>query len=705
MLIHNAEHTFYYIDPSLGSEDGDGASVATAAKHFPADMDVDNRIYLVRRTSIDTPANFTPHDSSSNKTYGNVKSFVVMGMPKSDDALFTQMPEDAKSAWVDADQDYAQVKMPGNGRYHVSYTACTNFFMFRVCFMNNKDNNYYDISSSNSNGCDIHLDHCWFRASAVDFTAEGGSASPSTNSGTRWLEFNEYIDNRAHNAKITNCRFDLWGADDGIRLGYVQNIYIENCEFHLSQSAMNQSAIKLSDDISMWCGEVYAKNLRGYYYFNDNRDSYVPGMISGCCKRALINTVTMDKGPNQNHNPYRGCCRISKMLRLSVYGAGSVIENVTVNAPDIVGDGSSIIYMKNYMSTDPNKRSMVSRGQYNVLRNITINFAESYDTPNLYHDLGSWTENIGNADYGLIELTNDKYGSYVRQCAADYLLQNIHINAPMGKAIYAWYTMFDMADCDVKGTIQACQSLGKIKSITTWRPGYAFFDNGVNTLYIGEIICNKSNPMWEYNGQEAVTSNYFSYILVGKTNTLCYPAKYNDNTAFDNDIYECNYICTNDRMDGAYMCRNAHSKAEAWSVYRQGSASTCSIRLTNEAKDDKKWPLVVGGAPFKGITQHVTQGDHTITFYLTMYGYNDCSAIKDKFHVIVETPSGEKFFSEEGNWALDEESVWENLEGNTSYKLTIPFHMEEEGDIVTSYTWSWYMIGAATFVDPFPTIQ
>ena len=78
--------------------------------------------------------------------------------------------------------------------------------------------------------------------------------------------------------------------------------------------------------------------------------------------------------------------------------------------------------------------------------------------------------------------------------------------------------------------------------------------------------------------------------------------------------------------------------------------------------------------------------------------------IKDKFHVIVETPSGERFFSEEGSWQLDTDSVWENLDGYTSYKLTIPFHMEVEGDIVTSYTWSWYMVGAATFVDPFPVI-
>lgn len=703
MLIHSTEHTFYYIDPSLESEGGDGSSVATAAKHFPADMNVDNRIYLVRRTSIDTPANFTPHDSSSTKTYGNVKSFVVMGMPKSDDALFTQMPEDAQSAWVDAEQDYAQVKMPGNGRYYVSYTACTNFFMFRVCFMNNKDNGNYDIISNNSNGCDVRLDHCWFRASAVDFTMEGGSTSPSYHSGTRWLQFNNSsINNRAHDVKITNCRFDKWGEDDGIKLGYVQNVYIENCEFHLSQTGADSSAIEWSYNEYQWCAEVYAKNLKGYYYFNDNNNYYVPSMICGCCKRALINTVTMDKGPHQNHNPYNGRCMFTRMLDLKVYGAGSVIENVTVNAPDVVGNGSCIIYLRKFMNDSRVEESMVARGQYNVLRNITINFAESYDTPNLRHEQSSWTENISDTDYGLIYTVTE--GSSDRQCATDYLLQNIHVNAPLGKAIRAWYTMFDMADCDVKGTIQAGQSLGKIKSISSWRPGYAFQDNGINTLYIGEITCNKTNPKWAYNSQAAITPTYHSYILVGKTNIRCYPAKYNDNTNFDSYIYECNYICTNDQLDGAYMCRNAHSKAETWSVYRQGSTSNCSLRLTNEAKDDKKWPLMVGGVPFKGVTQHVTQGDHTITFYLTMYGYNDYSVIKDKFHVIVETPSGERFFSEEGNWELDEESVWENLDGYTSYKLTIPFHMEEEGDIVTSYTWSWYMVGAATFVDPFPTI-
>lgn len=94
---------------------------------------------------------------------------------------------------------------------------------------------------------------------------------------------------------------------------------------------------------------------------------------------------------------------------------------------------------------------------------------------------------------------------------------------------------------------------------------------------------------------------------------------------------------------------------------------------------------LVGGVPFKGITQHVTAGAHTLTFYVTMYGYNDYSEIVDRFHAVIELPNGERVFSEEGSWQLDEDSVWENLDGYTSYKLTIPFSMDEEGDISTSF--------------------
>lgn len=85
------------------------------------------------------------------------------------------------------------------------------------------------------------------------------------------------------------------------------------------------------------------------------------------------------------------------------------------------------------------------------------------------------------------------------------------------------------------------------------------------------------------------------------------------------------YICSNDRAEGAYFARNFKSKAETWSSYRQGSASMCSIKLTNETADDRYWPITIGCDPFKGITQTVTAGEHTLTMYLALTGYNDSS--------------------------------------------------------------------------------
>ena len=130
MLIHNTEHTFVYIDPTLSVEDAanpsrDGSTAALALRHFPNAIE-DNKIYLIRRSATEQYADF-PYNNSSTLTFSDVKSLVIMGMPKSDDKLFASMPADAKAAWVDADREWAWVRHPGNGRYSTSFPDCENF--------------------------------------------------------------------------------------------------------------------------------------------------------------------------------------------------------------------------------------------------------------------------------------------------------------------------------------------------------------------------------------------------------------------------------------------------------------------------------------------------------------------------------------------------------------------------------------------------
>lgn len=700
MLIHNTEHTFYYIDPSLEAG-GDGSSVATAANAFPAEMNTDNVIYLVRRTSIDTKANFP--QLSSTKNWNTPKSVVFMGMPKSTDELFASMPEDAKTSWVDAEQDYAYVNEPTTGSYTFNFGNCANFHMSRICFMTNRTNDGWVIECYNgSYGTNVTIDHCWFRTALTDFTQESAS-KPDMHAGKQYLRFNNELERTSNFSKITNTRIDLYGNGDGIALAYTQNIYIDNCTFNLIQNeSESRSAISWYWDAPKWGAELLATNLTAHYYYSNMRDRYMASIIRGSVKRALVNTVTIDLGSVQNWSPYQNYyVSYSGCIALRTMGAGSVIENVTATIGSI-GQHDRVVYL-HYNQTEPaiNYR-IVSRGQYNVIRNVTINAVQDYNS-NAYRYESTWKTTPWSYDgYGLVccYIEGDRF----RQAANDFLLQNIHVDAPMGCAIRADQAMVDLADCDVTGCVTMYNCVGKIKSIDTWYPGYAFQDRGTNTIYIGEVTCNKNNPRWEYNSQYSVAISFKSYLLVGSSNIRCYKNTYTDEFNTESYTYECNYICTNDQMEGAYFVRNIKSRAETWSVYRQGSQSNCSLRLTNETADDRYWPLKVGGVPFRGITQHVTAGDHTMTFYVTMYGYNDYSEIMNRFSAIIDLPTGERVFSQAGNWELDETSVWENLDGYTSYKLTIPFHMEEEGDISTSFQWFWYMVGAATFVDPFPTI-
>ena len=699
MLIHNAEHTFYYIDPSASSS-GDGSSVANAAKTFPADMNTDNVIYLVRRTSIDTKANFP--SLSSNKTWSTPKSVVFMGMPKQDDELFAKMPEDARTAWVDADQDYAHVYDPTTSDYYFYWSNCTNFHMSRVCFLTNRENNTNVIECGNTSyGTNVLLDHCWFRTVRTDFTVEGAS-KPSYYCGKQFLCFNNSLNRTANSAKITNCRIDKYGNGNAIWLGYIKNIYINNCTFNLLQTDNDSSGIGWYWDDPKWATELRATNLTAHYYYSNVTNRYMPSIIRGAVKRALVDTVTIDMGAVQNWSPYQNyyCAYESGCISLRTMSAGTVVENITATIGSI-GQRDRIVNISYKQEDNDDRYRMVSRGQYNTVRNVTVTALQNY-ADNVCRYESTWNTTPYSYGYGCVHVQIE--GAYFRQSANDFLLQNIHVNAPMGNAIYADQAMLDLADCDVVGSVSTRNCVGKIKSINTWYPGYAVDDRGNNTLYIGGITCNKDNPRWEYNSQYSVSIGYHSYMLVGVSNIRCYPATYTADFNATSYTYECNYICTNDQMEGAYFARGIKSKAETWSAYRQGSSSNCSIRLTNEVADDRYWPLLVGGVPFKGITQHVTAGDHTMTFYLTMYGYNDYSEIMNRFFATIELPNGERIFSEEGNWQLDGESVWENLDGYTSYKLTIPFHMEEEGDISTSFQWSWYMVGAATFVDPFPTI-
>lgn len=704
MLIHNTEHTFVYIDPTLSVEDAanpsrDGSTAALALRHFPNTIE-DNKIYLIRRSATEQYADF-PYNNSSTLTFSDVKSLVIMGMPKSDDKLFASMPADAKAAWVDADREWAWVRHPGNGRYSTSFPDCENFHMSRVCFQDNRED--YDavcVSLSSDYGTNMYFDHCRFKYSRFDFTAEGSSTSFNYYRGFRMISGGQ--SNWGNSGVIKNCQFDKWGYSWLVDLGRVRNIRVDDSIFNCAQTYnAGTPAISWTTDEGYNTADVVANNLTYNAYYSSSNDGWeLPPIMNGWVNRATVKNVTVQMGEHQNFTPYQSRFGINCIVAFDTWMAGSLIENVTVNLPELVGRMSTVVYINHHRDNNDTRYQLPSRGQYNIVRNITVNGRQEYVTSNLYPDFSEWNQNPWqDNDRGIIRLVTS--GGYSRAAANDYLVQGLHINVPMGCALQLYDTMIDLSDCDIKGSVYLNSSVGKIKSLQSWYPGNVITDGGRNSLYIGAITCNKDNPRWEYNSQYAVRANWHSYILCGNCNVRYVTNAFDTNDA---GYAECSYICTSNMREGNYTVRSKSSQVQTWSVYRVGSDSTCSLRLSNEIQDDAGRPIKIGGAPFKGITKHVTAGDHTLTFYLALYGYNNTDDIKKRFQVVINLPDGTQVFSQAGNWFSDT-STWENVDGATAYRVEIPFTMAAEGDITVSYTWYWYMVDAATFVDPFPVIS
>ena len=266
--------------------------------------------------------------------------------------------------------------------------------------------------------------------------------------------------------------------------------------------------------------------------------------------------------------------------------------------------------------------------------------------------------------------------------------------------LYAAFSILDLTDIDIIGNVALFNCVGKIKSISSYYPGYILRDDGSNLLYIGSITCNKENTQYSYNKQSSVILSGKSNILVHEVNGNCWTSDYWDPT------YPHSYICTNDGLAGNYTCRTGRSKCQTWSAKCNQSTTNCSLKLINESADDWHWPLRIGYDPFKGITKAVTAGSYNATFFIALYGYNlRFDEIKDRLFIRIKLPSGLYVYSNAGECVLDTESTWENVEGTTNYKFVIPLDVTEDGNLEIDFTWSFYMDGGMTFLDPYPKLD
>lgn len=707
MILHSKQHEIRYIDPTISSH-GDGLTPATAYKNFPTSTDEypENVVFIVRR-------------SASSEAYAkipalgiNTSSLAIYGMPKTDDKLYEKMPQEAKTAWSNDNADFSYVFCDLSNEVGIYADNCSRFDMQHIVLMvdgNTSTGNRAIRVRNSQQGCNAIVKHCWFRASK-DWVADGTRPEDNRHGG-RWLSINEGDTSNfyrfGHSVIFTDNRIDMYSRTDmrHINFCYTEYIEIKNIEINSCQTSSGGCVIGCGNNpYTEKAPIVFVDNVNvKYYYSNHYDDCFRATFHFDRCLYCTVQNCTYDKAETQFWGCYDNRVRFSGFVYARPLSAGSVFKNITINYPDVYGEGQyaiDVCYEQRYNPED------AQYGQYTKLEDITVNCctdnAPYRDTENYYNSDNTYGERAYH-ELHLIRcyLGNDRD----RVVSTDFLLKDLKVSAPRGRAIFASHGLIDMKTMDVYGTVALDACMGKIGSINSWFPGYCFYDAGGNLISINTIECNRFNPSFKYTGQHAIHPSYRSNILVTTCNVEMMP-----NTVNTEGLRNCSYICTNNNShigNGNYFVRNQRSFCRTWSVNRVGSHGGCSLKLSNESGgSDWNFPLLIGGLPFKGITKHCpAAGNYTIKIYATTYGYNDPSMIRDQLKVRVTKEDKTMVTSFDGVWKEDTTSVWENIEAGTAFVLEIPITVDKEQDIEFEFAFSWDMIGGATYLDPHPVIE
>ena len=737
MWFKHITPNWYYIDPVQNTgdstwkpEDHDGSTVEKAAPSLPESLS-DNTVYLIRRTDHTYHLNEGEsipkawcYTSENGCSVSGAMRIAIIGMPKSTDEVYQYIPEAAQTAWGSDDYDWATLchinkvlsknHIDLNSRDVVIYNLMLRRFDL---YDNNKYNETQDGTYSLINISCENVEVSKIYASVaennyLDETERNGELFKNTNRYQR-LTVRLMSINYSNTCHIWDST--LLAAHDGWDNGKYIYLYTRmgNCSIHdvaihnipiggSSHSSLHGAYFEIgSPGNYQSLANIDFYNVKMYMYgttISPSQSNRFRTLISGQASKWNVRDITVEMGENQFgtifSNPQ------SYLISLSLFNPGSIVDGITANLPTC--KGISLLNVDIPIATQSDWNYFhTPKSQWYIVKNISFLGTPKSDDG----DSSVWG---GNST--MININNGKAtdGAYhylytLPQCQ-QLIVQNINVKSyynTSDSGLVIRGALLDMVNNDLECRVRVQACTGKIGSITTYNVDSALIDDTAsNLLYVGSITCNRNNPSNPYTGQQAISPSWRSQILVGSTNT-----KFIQDNNFSNDVTNKNdhmYICTSDTLEGNFVARNRPAKAETWSVYRTGGHS-CTLRFLCEVSDISEYPLRIGDLPFAGIKRHLQAGINKCTFYMTMFGYNDYSQIKDKMRFRAKLPSG-LYVGQNGEWSEDNDTVWNNIELNTSYKYTFYIEMEEAGDVEFSYQFWWYMLGGYTYLDPFPEI-
>ena len=713
MIFSNIDFTVRYLDPSAASG-GDGSTPAKAMKSFPEDIYEleDNIAWIIRRTSEDHAMQLPRGECDS------VQNILFFGMPKSTDAMWSIVPDEAKTAWGADTAEYANIKAdtgddPWGDECSFRLNNGKTFLLHRCYVFRDNTPAYSSIFKFPSSDyiANISIEHCKFGSKGIDLEKSNFTAAVSNSNCSLYFHVNTaYVFSMHHCiVNVVNYGDDYYyDSNNPINVYNARYFSVSDIDVFTTTSQYGGdygpgSGTALNFSNGSW-GGAYSdyEDLRFHILINKNWGYFPALFYSAVNDYCVLKNVTVEVLERRLGSGEPSAYGVSQTLIRSHGSREFEIENITVNLPKCwkVWEYSKVVSLSGFCNSN-------IPGYSKSIKNITINLAETDGVDDEYEgNYYEWVQ-YGRDDPGqyhyfsALEMSFSER-NYYEGSWEPVIAKGIVVNHPRGVALYAYGCQ--IRNCNLKGAVKLRRCVADIDSVETYYPGYALFAAEATTLRVGNLTLGKANASVTGGADDpAVGSRYRdnSFIYVENSNGAL-KSNIGDGST---DVSNCyNFICGNEVDTGHYTCRSNNYICDTWNAHRVGG-SPAVWKFTSSA--DGSGGMSLGRAPFKGmqITPSAT-GVHTLTMHIATKGLTSITDLNRQLLIQISVPQTDGtqkvlFSSTHGQWLADSDAEWVNDSELNQQKIVMPLEvMTTDKALDVKIHYQLYSTSGYVYIDP-----
>ena len=745
------EYNVVLIDPSIATA-GNGATVSTALKDFPVVLE-NNTCYLVRRTDPSLAHAFITY-----QTGNTLQNIMFLGMPKSTDKQWIQdliTDEEINNAWKADTAEYACIKFPHRGNESWtgnSYVVASNILEQCIginlyCFRRELDtysgnHHRYCTAMFGDRFTDSYLANFEFyntKFGVLGYDLDKAewratNTRTSSNGSTNKEYFDVYgchyiIAKNIQSLTIDNCIINNHPGD-GIgytdTTSYRRSIYIGGVSANVT---MNNTTIYNLGPVD------YAGNCPAFVIFdikgsgNFTNLTYHPVIFRNriYAMGFITNYYGMDGAllvDNIKISPLAlNVDKITTVLDQNAYHGGLIICRYGGNAD--TRDNFKHLELRNFnvdCTTGPVK---LGQGHFltvygnacgigapfpDVVENISIKLhnvnEECFIPVNTSFDNG-----IGNISM-IATMNQDGYIStdgtagVANNKASLAKINNIFISSPLAGHFLLENVAVDIdkMECCLK-LMQAQVQINKLSTMT--KGAVITLDTSNNYLRVKDLVVPEDRDSSQSIVYKSFNGGGQNIIYIDKCNQEeVFPG--NRDTTVGNTYVFSNDICCSAGADGKYIQCNRNIDAQSWSVTRNGSNSSASLRLSNNTTKSAQ-SLYVGLDPFKGFKVTPTKvGMQNLVAYFAYknFGASDEANGKKQLILHVSVPyksvDGQTYYKRYTTnttcW-MEDNSTWTDPDA-VARKLVLPIEITTLDPLDVKIQYYWYGQSGLVYFDP-----